>query len=96
MQTLYAPGHYRYANLHQVFTLMPFCRQTMFCLRSVMMKEGMFDTSFKSAGDYDFIIRLYLKGYKGAVVPLTYVTFRIGGESYVNYLEVINRMLRII
>ncbi len=80
-----ANSHYRYANLHQVFTLMPFCHQTMFCLRSVMMKEGMFDTSFKSAGDYDFIIRLYLKGYKGAVVPLTYVTFRIGGESYVNY-----------
>lgn len=78
-------SHYRYANLHQVFTLMPFCHQTMFCRRSVMLKENMFDVSFKSAGDYDFIIRLYLKGYKGAVVPLTYVTFRVGGESFSNY-----------
>lgn len=78
-------SHYRFANLNQAFTLMPFCHQTMFCRRSVLIAEKMFDTSFKSAGDYDFILRLYLKGYKGTVVPLTYVTFRIGGESFVNY-----------
>ena len=77
-------NHYRYGNLHQIFTLMPFCHQTMFCKRTVL-KENMFDTSFRSAGDYDLIIRLYLKGYKAVLVPLTYVTFRMGGESYLNY-----------
>ena len=75
----------KYANLGQVFNMMPFCHQAMFCKTKVIKKEGMFDTSLKLAGDYDFIIRLYLNKYKGAVIPLTFATFRMGGESFKNY-----------
>lgn len=78
-------NHIHYADLNKIFTRMPFCHQSMFCKKTVMVEEGMFDISFKSAGDYDFLVRLYLKGYKGAVVPSTFATFRIGGESFVNY-----------
>jgi hypothetical protein len=41
----------------------------------------MFDTNFKSAGDYDLVIRLCLKGYKSVFVNAKFVTFRLGGFS---------------
>ena len=63
---------------------MPFCHQSMLCDREILVKEGMFDTAFKLAADYDLIIRLFLRGYKAAKVNCCFVTFRIGGESCKN------------
>ncbi len=74
-----------YADLNKIFVRMPFCHQTMFCKTQVMIREGMFDLDFKSSADYDFLIRLYLKKYKGAVVNCKLATFRMGGESFINY-----------
>ncbi len=78
-------NHIRYANLTQVFTRMPFCHQAMFCKTSVMRDEGNYDLQYKSASDYDFILKLFFKKYKAAVIPLTFATFRMGGESFENY-----------
>lgn len=78
-------NYVHYADLNKIFTRMPFCHQAMFCKKSVMLREQIFDTSFKSAGDYDFIIRLYLKKYKATTTPHTIATFRMGGESFENY-----------
>lgn len=63
----------------------PFCHQTMFTRRSVMLELGIFDDKhFRSAGDFDFIMRLLLAGKKGIQVPLNFTTYRLGGLSAVN------------
>lgn len=73
-----------FPDLSSVFSIMPFCHQTMFTRRSVMLAEGLFDTRFKSAGDYDFVLRLCLKKYAGTFVKKVFTTFRCGGLSDVD------------
>lgn len=67
------------------YTYMPFSHQTMFTKRDTMLKFGMFDTSLKSASDYDFLIRLILSGAKGTECFLNFINFRIGGFSSKDY-----------
>lgn len=64
------------------FAHMPFCHQTLFVKTDLMKKLGGFDAGFKSAGDYDFIIRMFLSGAYGITLPYTFVSFRLGGLSY--------------
>ena len=64
------------------FLRMPFCHQTMFTRRDVLLKEGCFDAKkYKSAADYDLIIRLLLKGYTISIVNKVISCFRGGGTS---------------
>ena len=71
-------------RLHEYLYRVPFCHQTMLCRRDVFFQEGLFDTTFKSAGDYDFAIRLLLKGYDVVELESAFVTFRTGGEAETN------------
>jgi len=68
-------------KISNVFFTMPFCHQTMFAKREVMIKEDMFDTDYKSAADYDFVIRLCLKKYKSVFVEKSFVTYQFAGVS---------------
>ena len=43
----------------EFFVRMPFCHQSLFVKKDLMEKLGGFDTNFKSAGDYDFVIRKF-------------------------------------
>lgn len=71
-----------YPNTMEVFlSYPPFNHQTMFTKRSVMMEEGMFNTEFKIAGDLDFILRIFLKKYKGVAVEEIFTTYRLAGVS---------------
>lgn len=64
------------------FVRMPFSHQTLFVNTKLMRKLGGFDAkNFKSAGDYDFIIRLYLSGAKGYKFNTNFVNYRMGGLS---------------
>ncbi len=65
----------------EFFINMPFCHQTLFIKRDVMKELGGFDTSYKSAGDYDFVLRLFLNKKNGAEIPFNFVSFRLGGIS---------------
>ena len=67
-----------------VWSKHPFCHQTMFTLTDVLKKEGMFNLKYKSAADYDFIIRLFIKDYKWCEMKQNIVTFRLGSESNIN------------
>lgn len=71
-------------KISNTFIHMPFCHQSMFTKRSVMVNEGIFDANFKSVGDYDFVMRLCLKKYKSVFVDLKFVTYRLGGLSDFN------------
>lgn len=65
------------------FSHTPFSHQTMFIKKNVMDKEGMYDISYKIIGDLDFILRMYLKGYKGVYVRKIFTKFRLDGMSCV-------------
>lgn len=74
-----------YGNLPPVigsfFVRMPFSHQTMFTKTDVMRRLGGFDDTFRSSGDYDFVVRLCLSGAVGAEVPFNFVSYRLGGLS---------------
>lgn len=81
---LTAEGLY-FGNLFPVigsfFVRMPFSHQTMFTKTSFMRKLNGFDETFRSAGDYDFVIRSCLSGGKCVEVPCNFVSYRLGGLS---------------
>lgn len=44
----------------------------------------MFDATFKSAGDYDFLIRICLNNYSSVYIPYCFTTFRFSGVSIID------------
>ena len=76
------PAHKVFTSIGSVLMRMPFCHQTMFTRRDVLIKEGMFDdANFKSAADFNLILRLCLAGYKSIFVPEIFTSYRHGGFS---------------
>lgn len=62
-----------------------FSHQTMLTARSFLLHIDGFDTSYRSAADYDLLLRMITAGAKGCFVPLTFSTFSTGGFSEGNY-----------
>jgi glycosyltransferase involved in cell wall biosynthesis len=81
-------------NIKSVYYTMPFCHQTMFSRREALLQENGFDASFKSAGDYDLVMRLCLKNYKSVFVEEPIVTFRFGGLSDANQQQSIDEVAK--
>ena len=71
-------------NFSQIFVDMPFCHQTLMVKTDIFKQVGMFDLQYKSAGDYDFVLRLFFNKHKQVYVPYEFVTFRRGGYSLEN------------
>lgn len=59
-----------------------FSHQTMLTSRSKLLSIDGFDTSYKSAADYDLLLRLIVNDATGCFVPLTFSTFTLGGFSF--------------
>ena len=66
-----------------------FSHQTMLTKRSLLLRLDGFDTSYKSAADYDLLLRMIIAGAKGCFVPLTFSTFSTGGFSEDNYEDAV-------
>lgn len=87
----YAPCRYLtedgrfYGNLlpdmASFFVRMPFSHQTLFVKTDLMRQLGGFNETFKSAGDYDFVLRLCLSGAIGIEIPCNFISYRLGGFS---------------
>ena len=87
----YAPSYTTWQErpCHKVFTCigavlmqMPFCHQTMLTRRDRMLELGGFDAAnFRSAADYNFILKLCLRGARFAYVPRNFTAYRHGGFS---------------
>lgn len=61
---------------------MPICHQTMFTKRDLLIRLGGFDMdTFRSAADYDLVVRAIMSGAKPVHVPLNFTVFRMGGFS---------------
>lgn len=54
---------------------------TLFLRKSVYDTYGVFDLSFKIAGDYDFMLRVLSAGIKVSYLPKVLYKMRVGGES---------------
>ena len=62
-----------------------FSHQTMLTSHSLLQRIDGFDTSYRSAADYDLLLRMIAAGAKGCFVPLTFATFSTGGFSEQNH-----------
>lgn len=65
-----------------IFTSMPFSHQSMIVKTDVFKKLRMYDLSYKSASDYEFVLKMFFNKCSFVYSNLTLATFRIGGFSY--------------
>ena len=71
-------------SMHNAFQVMPCARQAMFFKKTMIEKENYFDEKFKIMSDFDFIMRIIMKGYKPAYFDSTYVTYKMGTKAQEN------------
>lgn len=80
----------------QWYTYMPFCHQTLFT-RTSIMKDELFDTSFKLAADHNFILKMYCAEKKFEYIEKTIAVFEAGGYAESNrflmYIESLKVLL---
>lgn len=69
-------------RLHRFLISWSFSHQSMLTSRSFLLKLDGFDTSYRSAADYDLLLRMIEAGAKGCFVPLAFSTFTLGGFSF--------------
>lgn len=64
---------------------------TTYARREVLESVGRFSTSYRSASDYDWLLRaLEVEGFSHAVIHEVFVNMRIGGESTSGLRSLIN------
>lgn len=55
---------------------------SFYCRKEIYDSVGPFDTSFKVAADFEWLLRaIYIKGIKTKYLPIDFVTMRTGGAS---------------
>lgn len=77
-----------YADIGLISKKMPFCHQTCF-IKTELLKKFKFDESYKIAGDYDMIIRLFqsnLKFYNSNKIVSVYYLNGVSSVQYCNRL----------
>ncbi len=70
--------------IYNVFQVMPCARQGMFFKKTMLEKERYFDEKFKTMADFDLIIRIMMKKYKGIYFPNNFMTYKLGEKAYTN------------
>lgn len=68
-------------NMHKFLCCMPFCHQTMFTKKDVLLAEGKFNTKYKIVADNNLIIKMMFNNRKFVYIPKNIVTFNEGGIS---------------
>lgn len=65
---------------------------TLFIRRDLLEELGKFDTAYRIAADYDFILRLFSKkGWISQYIPRVLIKMRIGGESNKSLLAILRK-----
>lgn len=69
-------------HLQDIFLYSVFSHQSILVKRETLIKMHGFDLSYKSASNYDLVLRMILLGHKGCYVPNNFVSYRkIEGKS---------------
>lgn len=71
-------------SMHNAFQVMPCARQGMLFKKSVVEALNYFDTKFKLYSDFDFIIRLMMKRYKGVYYDSNFTTYKLSEKAFEN------------
>lgn len=71
-------------QIYKFWTRMSLCHQTIFCKTKKVKELGLFDETFKIAGDFHLMLRMLARFSKFVEVPHVLTTFRLGGFSAVN------------
>ena len=71
-------------NIH---VRMPYHHESVFAKKNKFLKEDNFNTAYKIAADYDWLLRNYVVGMTIARIHIPIFTFAYGGVSSVNVLE---------
>lgn len=58
---------------------------TVFAKREVYIKCGLFNPNYRTAMDYEFLLRIYKLGVKGYYAKHVTATMMLGGEADINY-----------
>lgn len=66
---------------HNVFQVMPFARQAAIFKKESLAKIGNFDAKFKLFADYDLMIKMFLRKFKGIYYDGCIATYKIGENS---------------
>lgn len=76
------PVHKVFTSIGSALMRMPFCHQTMFARRDAFLYMGGFNIkSYRSAADYNLILRMLTVGYPFVFVPHCFTSYRHGGYS---------------
>lgn len=70
-----------HAYHHDVLPVHSIAHPTCFVPKSIYDQFGSFDTRYKIAGDYEFLLRLYRKGVRFERIERVLVNFRTDGAS---------------
>lgn len=65
---------------------------TFFARRELYERYGAFDTTFRIAADYDFMLRVLSRGIKTHYLPSVLYKMRVGGESNKSIKNIIKKM----
>lgn len=72
---------YKVARTHQKAFDGMFCFHQSLFTKVDIMKKYKFDTNFKIAGDYDFVLKCYIKNHKFQYLSFPFANFLYGGIS---------------
>lgn len=71
-------------SMHCSFQVMPCARQGMIFKKSVLEQLNYFDTRFKLFADFDLVIRLLMKRFKGFYYDSNFTTYKICESAEAN------------
>ncbi len=83
-------------RLHRFLISWPFSHQTMLTQRTMLLQADGFDTDYRTAADYDLLLRMIEAGGVGCFVPLVFATFSLGGYSAANKELTFTESIRIL
>lgn len=82
------------SRLYRFLISWSFSHQSMLTSRSMLIRVGGFDTSYRSAADFDLLLRMIVAGAKGCFVPHSFSTFSTGGFSADNGVQIATECTR--
>lgn len=77
------PHPHHTPTVEWTFVEMTFSHQSMLFRKETLLEFGGYKTRYKSASDYDLILRHILSGKKAIEVPFAFASFSLGGLSQV-------------
>lgn len=101
---LYGATEFRYDNFNLIrqpnnlkafWRRMPFCHQSCYIKRNMLIKRP-FNTSYKIAADYDFLIHHYKQGFPFFKIDEVLSSFSVNGLSEKSQNEMIKEYLEIL